>query len=546
MLQQLRTYRNFRKDVDWNTCGQAAIATMVDFHGLDPWSLPRTNGRWDDGAAIDAVKADGFGPDIVFGWGSSSGVIANALRHYGLAARNRGVLFNGGWETGWPELRNLLDRDLPVPVLLDLGRLSGQDNVFHWAIAYGYDDNTVHLAAVSPSRPTIAKFRDAWRCDFIFIPLDLKFGSVLALRPGGRGSSQGDRLHAHERLAAGEAITSADRRFTFRYQDDGNLVLYRNADGRALWDTRPRGSHTGHVIMQADGNLVMYDANVFPAVWASDTHGNPGAQLVAQNDGNVVIYRADGTPAWATHTVQPQVPTGPQGVGDDLLQGEVLSPGTSLVSADGRFTLVYQGDGNLVVYRIKGGAPLWASNTAGTAPGVVTMQGDGNLVVYDAFGMAVLSSGTYGQPGNRLVVQTDGNIVIYRSDGSAAWATNTVAWTAVPYSVIHTPDGDVIETFVEHGAVGNDTVEFVLQLGGDVTWRKVVNMPDGEGSNWDIVAEGRGGSGRNGLWAHQVNNGQSLTLSKAKFLGVMTVVYSLGDLANLIGGDRVTLKWIKD
>jgi hypothetical protein len=104
--------------------------------------------------------------------------------------------------------------------------------------------------------------------------------------------------------------------------------------------------------------------------------------------------------------------------------GEVLFPGQSISSANGRYTLVYQGDGNLVLYG-PGGA-LWASNTNGQPVGVAIMQGDGNLVIYGPGGTVVWASNTDGNPGARLVVQDDGNVVIYRTDGTAAWATNTV------------------------------------------------------------------------------------------------------------------------
>jgi hypothetical protein len=119
------------------------------------------------------------------------------------------------------------------------------------------------------------------------------------------------------------------------------------------------------------------------------------------------------------------LPTGPAAQGNDLQPGEVLNPGGWIVSANGLYTLAYQGDGNLVLYR-SGGVALWASDTAGTPPGVCIMQPDGNLVVYRPGPQPVWDSGTWGQPGNSLVVQDDGNVVVYRPDGSAAWATNTV------------------------------------------------------------------------------------------------------------------------
>jgi len=41
MLDYVHAYRNYRPDVDWNTCGQAAIATITDFWGINPWGLSR-------------------------------------------------------------------------------------------------------------------------------------------------------------------------------------------------------------------------------------------------------------------------------------------------------------------------------------------------------------------------------------------------------------------------------------------------------------------------------------------------------------------------
>ena len=93
MISYLHCYVNDRPNVDWNTCGQAAIATISDYWGRNPYGLPRVerdgwNGRyyWDDGQAIDAIKNGGFGPDVVFGWGTTGGRVRDALRSYGLNA----------------------------------------------------------------------------------------------------------------------------------------------------------------------------------------------------------------------------------------------------------------------------------------------------------------------------------------------------------------------------------------------------------------------------------------------------------------------------
>lgn len=120
------------------------------------------------------------------------------------------------------------------------------------------------------------------------------------------------------------------------------------------------------------------------------------------------------------------VPPPPGGGGnvDELGPGQTLFPGQTRTSGDGRFELAFQGDGNLVLYRLTDGVALWASATY--APGgEAAMQTDGNLVVYDASGTPRWSSGTANYPGAGLFVQNDGNVVIYDYYGYPIWATGT-------------------------------------------------------------------------------------------------------------------------
>lgn len=79
-ISYLHCYVNSRPNVDWNTCGQAATATITDYWRRNPYGLPRDtrdgyNGLyyWNDGRAIDAIKAGGFGPDVAFGLGTTGG-----------------------------------------------------------------------------------------------------------------------------------------------------------------------------------------------------------------------------------------------------------------------------------------------------------------------------------------------------------------------------------------------------------------------------------------------------------------------------------------
>lgn len=53
------------------------------------------------------------------------------------------------------------------------------------------------------------------------------------------------------------------------------------------------------------------------------------------------------------------------------------------------------------------------------------IQGDGNLVAYNSANQARWSSGRPGRPGAYLRVQDDGNVVVYSAQGQPLWATNT-------------------------------------------------------------------------------------------------------------------------
>lgn len=88
--------------------------------------------------------------------------------------------------------------------------------------------------------------------------------------------------------------------------------------------------------------------------------------------------------------------------------------------------LVFQGDGNLVLYKTTGGpwVPLWASNTGGRGGKSVSFQGDGNLVIYADGGRPVWASSTSGQ-GFTMTLRGDGNLAIYDGAGNARWQTGT-------------------------------------------------------------------------------------------------------------------------
>ena len=131
------------------------------------------------------------------------------------------------------------------------------------------------------------------------LPHDRKVAYAIGLVPVG---AQGNTMRPNDTLIPGQSIFSANGKYKFIYQYDGNLVLYRNSDGHPLWASNTHGQTTRVAIMQTDGNLVVYNPDRH--LWNSVTWGNPGSCLKVQDDGNVVIYAPDARALWATNTVQ--------------------------------------------------------------------------------------------------------------------------------------------------------------------------------------------------------------------------------------------------
>ncbi|WP_158562892.1 SMI1/KNR4 family protein [Marinitenerispora sediminis] len=220
-----------------------------------------------------------------------------------------------------------------------------------------------------------------------------------------------------------QSLTSASGEYTLIHQDDGNLVLYRNRDGLALWASNTWGTEAGTAELGQDGDLVLSDADGDP-LWRSGTAGRPGARLVVGDDGDTVLYGADGGRLWATGTVQRPLPEGPVARGAVMLAGQTLRR-QSLTSPSGDHTLVYQDDGNLVLYCGPAGRALWATGTDGCSVGVLTLYGDGDLVLHDTHGAPLWRTGTAGNPGARLEVGDDGDVVLRGADGMRLWGTGT-------------------------------------------------------------------------------------------------------------------------
>ena len=189
-----------------------------------------------------------------------------------------------------------------------------------------------------------------------------------------------------------------------------------------------------------------------------------------------------------------------------LSPNQELKVGQSIVSADGRFKLILQSDGNFVLYGPQG-QPLWDTGTEGRPSQRVIMQNDGNLVIYDGNNSPLWNSGTEGFPGAKLIDQNDGNQVIYGTGGQVLWASNTV----VPATPAKPTKGDRL--------VSNQG----LMSGGSLVSAdkgfKLVMQSDG-----NLVQYGKNGSvfwasgtqGHNNIWAVVMQSDGNLVVRDAR------------------------------
>ncbi len=116
-------------------------------------------------------------------------------------------------------------------------------------------------------------------------------------------AQESNRIRRGGMLPVGESIWSLDRRYQLTMQKDGNLVLYRNTEGKikSIWSTGTNGKAVEKCVFQTDGNFVLYSYSN-KSLWASGTNNKNATYLQLQNDGNLVIYNFFDKAVWATGT----------------------------------------------------------------------------------------------------------------------------------------------------------------------------------------------------------------------------------------------------
>ncbi len=160
------------------------------------------------------------------------------------------------------------------------------------------------------------------------------------------------------------------------------------------------------------------------------SRGAPGSREVL-----IQVSLAGGDTKYATVTIevtgtQPPpsfqvVRTSCAGVlGNALTSGSFLMPGNQIRSPNNRYQLVFQTDGNLVLYDTNFSMPsvVWAANTYDRGGARALMNADGSLQVQMGNGLVLWSTYRY-STGSVVSVQDDSDLVVFqRNSCTPVWS----------------------------------------------------------------------------------------------------------------------------
>src|SRR5262249_1040524 len=151
---------------------------------------------------------------------------------------------------------------------------------------------------------------------------------------------------------------------TFALMDNGNLEIYDRQLGQITFQSFTWGNTGAYLTMQGDGNLVIYSTGG-AALWSSGSSGSGADVATPANDGRIILCST----LWNSNPSQGAVSgsrTHPAcDVGFGLGMTGTMGPGQCLVSRNGRFELLLETAGNLVLYDlgVTPAAALWSTGT---------------------------------------------------------------------------------------------------------------------------------------------------------------------------------------
>jgi nucleoid-associated protein YgaU len=187
---------------------------------------------------------------------------------------------------------------------------------------------------------------------------------------------------------------------------------------------------------------------------------------------------------------------------DVLRAGESLGIDQKLTSSNGKYILIMQGDGNLVLYT-ESNTPVWATRTEGKGAVRASLQDDGNLVLYTKEverrfrrdePVAVWASQTRGE-NVRLILQDDRNLVIYTADGRALWASGTALAGGAEAPATEAPaaptQAPVAPAAAPAAPIEAPAKRIYTVVSGDTLWA-IAERFYGDGSQYPKIASANG------------------------------------------------------
>ncbi|KVV01755.1 MULTISPECIES: putidacin L1 family lectin-like bacteriocin [unclassified Pseudomonas] len=223
-------------------------------------------------------------------------------------------------------------------------------------------------------------------------------------------------LPPYQTMSAGQFLQSPNGRFKLVLQPDGNLVLQDN--GAQVWVADASQPYSNTLVLRQKIPSAFYiqysaflDDPSRKRTWASvnttftDKDQWNRTHMILQNDGNMLLV--DFGSLWNSNGA---LPPDPAAVDALVFPAETaLEIGKFYVAGASR--LVFQADGNLVVFGPAGGA-IWASHTQGQGAVRAVMQADGNFVLLNAANGVVWQTGTAGRTGAFARLQPNGGFSI--------------------------------------------------------------------------------------------------------------------------------------
>lgn len=236
-----------------------------------------------------------------------------------------------------------------------------------------------------------------------------------------------------EFMRRGDSLITKDGKYQLCFQNDANLVLYRQPGNEVLADSATQNKHAARVALEVDGALTVFGGDgstMYRWTRGTDEAKGYGSVLLLDEQGTLTVYGRDKLsqpktePGGAIGLPETAVPA-PR---DRIYVGESLRPGQALWSANGEHFLVLRHSGRLQLLRreAQNVTENWSSNTL-CLPERCTLEENGNLVLRDCNDQITWASDQAGGivaagKGHSLVLRNNGQLVIVARDGLLMWS----------------------------------------------------------------------------------------------------------------------------